>query len=157
MAQVVLHREDERSKAVRDVVAELLEMGEPRKRLAAEMSGLGIHYHLGEGHPLLGRRMPDHDLVTKDGARRVFTLLHTARPLLLNFGEPGSIDIGLWANRVQLIDARYADPWELPAIGVVPAPVAVLVRPDGYVAWVGDGSPVGLVEALTVWVGPRES
>ena len=55
-------------------------MDEPRKRFAAMMSGLDIHYDLGEGHPLLGRRMPDLDLVTADGPLRVFTLLHEARP-----------------------------------------------------------------------------
>ena len=121
-------------------------MDEPRKRFAAMMSGLDIHYDLGEGHPLLGRRMPDLDLVTADGPLRVFTLLHDARPVLLNLGEPGGFDITPWADRVRLIDAEYAGTWELPALGAVPAPAAVLIRPDGYVAWVGEprrrrGSP----------------
>src|SRR5882757_2946991 len=117
MAQVALLRPDDRSKAACEVVADLLRMDEPRKRWAAEMSGLGIHYDLGEGHPLLGRRMPDLDLVTADGPMRVFTLLHDARPVLLNLGEPGGIDVTPWADRVQLIDARYMGTWELPAIG----------------------------------------
>ena len=107
------------------------------------MSGLDIHYDLGEGHPLLGRRMPDLDLVTADGPLRVFTLLHDARPVLLNLGEPGGFDITPWADRVQLIDAEYAGAWELPALGAVTAPTAVLIRPDGYVAWVGDGTRPG--------------
>ena len=119
-------------------MTELLGLDEPRKRLAAEMSGLGIHYDLGEGHPLLGRRMPDLDLVTANGPLRVFTLLHDARPVLLNLGEPGSLDIAPWADRVQLVDAKYVGAWELPALGAVTAPTAVLIRPDGYVAWVGD-------------------
>ena len=110
---------------------------EPRSRLAAMMCGLDIHYDLGEGHPLLGRRMPDLDLVTAGGPRRVFTLLHDARPVLLNFGEPGGFDITPWADRVQLVDARYYGAWELPALGTVTAPAAALIRPDGYVAWVG--------------------
>ena len=129
-------------------------MNEPRKRLAAEMSGLGVHYDLGEGHPLLGRRMPDLDLVSASGPLRVFTLLQGARPVLLNFGEAGGFDITPWADRVQLIDAKYVGAWELPALGAVAAPTAVLIRPDGYVAWVGDLTQLGLAEALTTWFGP---
>ena len=143
MALVALRRPDDRTEALRDTIAELVGMDEPRRRLAAEMSGLGIHYDLGEGHPLLGRRMPDLDLVTADGSLRVFTLLHDARPVLLNLGEPGGFDITPWADRVQLIDAEYVGPWELPALGAVAAPTAALIRPDGYVAWVGDAHPTG--------------
>jgi 3-(3-hydroxy-phenyl)propionate hydroxylase len=154
MAQVALRRTDDRTKALGDTVAELLAMHEPRKRLAAEMSGLGVHYNLGEGHPLLGRRMPDLDLVTASGLLRVFTLLHRARPVLLNLGEPGRFDITPWADRVQLVEASYPGTWELPAIGTVTAPTAVLIRPDGYVAWVGDETPLGLGDALTTWFGP---
>ena len=153
MAQVALLRTDDRTDALREIVTELLSMVEPRKRIAAMMSGLDIHYDLGEGHPLLGRRMPDLDLVTANGPLRVFTLLHDARPVLINLGEPGGFDITPWADRVQAIDATYAGTWELPAIGVVTAPTAILVRPDGYVAWVGDTARVGLADALTMWVG----
>jgi 2-polyprenyl-6-methoxyphenol hydroxylase-like FAD-dependent oxidoreductase len=155
MAQVALMRIDDRIEAARDSVAELLSMDEPRKRYAAMMSGLDIHYDLGEGHPLLGRRIPDLDLATPNGPRRVFTLLHDARPVLLNFGEPGGFDITPWAERVQLIDATYVGTWELPAIGAVTAPTAALVRPDGHVAWVGDGTDTGLRDALTTWFGSR--
>ena len=154
MAQVALRRPDDRTKALRDTMSELLSMDEPRKRFAAMMSGLDIHYDLGEGHPLLGRRMPDLDLVTANGPLRVFTLLHDARPVLLNLGEPGGFDITPWADRVQLIDAKYAGTWELPALGAVTAPTAVLIRPDGYVAWVGDRTQLGLADALTTWFGP---
>ena len=119
------------------------------------MAGLDLHYDLGEGHPLLGRRMPDLDLVTANGPLRVFTLLHDARPVLLNLGEPGGFDITPWADRVQLIDANYVGTWELPALGTVAAPTAVLIRPDGYVAWVGeDRTQLGLTDALTTWFGP---
>ena len=154
MAHVALRRPDDRTEALRDTIAELLEADEPRRRFAAMMSGLDIHYDLGEGHPLLGRRMPDLDLVTADGPLRVFTLLHDARPVLLNLGEPGGFDITPWADRVQLIDAEYAGTWELPALGEVTAPTAVLIRPDGYVAWVGDLTQQGLADALTTWFGP---
>ena len=154
MAQTALLRPDDRIDALRGTVAELLSMEEPRKRFAAMMSGLDIHYDLGEGHPLLGRRMPDLDLVTASGPLRVFTLLHHARPVLLNLGEPGGFDIPPWADRVQLIDAKYVGTWELPALGAVTAPTAVLIRPDGYVAWVGDPAGPGLADALTTWFGP---
>jgi len=158
MASIVLRREDERTKALRDTIAELLGMDEPRKRFAAMMSGLDIHYDihcdLGDRHPLVGRRMPDLDLVTANGPLRVFNLLHDARPVLLNLGDPGGFDITPWADRVQLIDAKYVGTWELPAIGAVTAPTAVLVRPDGYVAWVAGLPQVGLADALTTWFGP---
>jgi 3-(3-hydroxy-phenyl)propionate hydroxylase len=155
MAQVALLRPaDARLEALRDTVADLLSMDEPRKRFAAMMSGLDIHYDLGEGHPLLGRRMPDLDLVTSGGPLRVFTLLHDARPVLVNLGEPGGFDITPWADRVQSIDAEYGGTWELPALGAVAAPTAVLVRPDGYVGWVGDLTEPGLPDALTTWFGP---
>jgi 3-(3-hydroxy-phenyl)propionate hydroxylase len=154
MAQVALMRVDDRIEALRDTVSELLGMDEPRKRFAAMMSGLDIRYDLGEGHPLLGRRMPDLDLVTANGPLRFFTLLHRARPVLLNLEATGGFDITPWLDRVHLIDAECGGPWELPAIGAVTAPNAVLVRPDGYVAWVGDSTQVGLVDALSTWFGP---
>ena len=153
MAQVALRRPDERTNALRDTIAELLRMDEPRRRFAAMMSALDIHYDLGEGHPLLGRRMPDLDLVTANGPLRVFRLLHVARPVLLNLGEPGGFDITPWADRVQLMDAKYDGVWELPALGAVTAPAAVLIRPDGYVAWVGELTQLGLADALTTWFG----
>jgi len=155
MAQVaLLRRAEERIKALRDTVSELLGMDEPRKRFAGMMSGLDIRYNLGEGHPLLGRRMPDLDLVTAKGPLRTFTLLHDARPVLLNFSEPGHLDITHWADRVQLVDAKYLGVWELPVIGTVTAPAAALIRPDGYVAWLADKTDQGLAEALTTWFGP---
>ncbi|MBZ9993871.1 FAD-dependent monooxygenase [Mesorhizobium sp. BH1-1-4] len=154
MAQVALRRMDARTKALGDTVAELLAMDEPRKRIAGEMSGLGVHYDLGEGHALLGRRIPDVDLLTANGPLRLFRLLHDARPVLLNLGEPGRLEIAPWADRLRRIDAKYAGAWELPVIGAVAAPTAVLIRPDGYVAWVGDKTDLGLAEALAVWFGP---
>jgi 3-(3-hydroxy-phenyl)propionate hydroxylase len=155
MVQAALQRRDDRMVALVDLVSELATMDEPRKRVAGTISGLDIHYDFGEGHPLLGRRMPDLDLVTADGPLRVFELLHDARPVLLNLGEPGRIDITPWADRVQMLDGSYKGDWELPVLGAVTAPTAVLVRPDGYVAWVGDGTDLGLAGALTTWFGPR--
>lgn len=153
MAQGVLHRPEERIKALVDVVSEIATMDEPRKLLAGIISGLDIHYDLGDGHPLLGRRMPDLDLVTTEAPLRVFELLHGARPVLLNLDRPGGFDIAPWADRVQLVEAAYAGEWELPVLGPVAAPAAVLIRPDGYVVWVGEGTDSGLADALTAWFG----
>ncbi|HET6344592.1 MAG TPA: FAD-dependent monooxygenase [Myxococcota bacterium] len=153
LVHTALDRGDDRTAALRDTMADLMCMDAPRRRYAAMMSGLDIHYDLGEGHPLLGRRMPDLDLVTADGPMRLFTALHAARPLLVNLGAPGSVDVGPWADRVRRIDARYEGPWDLPALGTVPAPDAALIRPDGHVAWTGQGSDAGLRESLTRWFG----
>jgi 2-polyprenyl-6-methoxyphenol hydroxylase-like FAD-dependent oxidoreductase len=153
MAQTALTRSDPRIDAVRDTIAGLLTLEEPRKQVAGMIAGLDIHYDLGDGHPLLGRRMPDLDLVTADGPVRVFALLHDARPVLLDLGGPG-LDVAPWAHRVRLVHAEPVDGWELPVIGAVPAPTAVLVRPDGHVAWVGERTGAGLHDALTTWFGP---
>jgi 2-polyprenyl-6-methoxyphenol hydroxylase-like FAD-dependent oxidoreductase len=156
MAQTALSRGDERMEAVRESVAELLQMDEPRKRYAAMMTGLDVHYDLGAGHPLLGRRMPDLDVLTADGPRRVFSFLHDARPVFLNLGEPGAFDLASWSTRVRRVGGTYAGAWDLPVLGTVAAPAAVLVRPDGHVAWVEDGTPgadARLRQALSTWFG----
>jgi len=153
MAQVALTVGDDRHRALHTSVAELLRLEEPRKRTAGMLTGLDIHYDLGEGHPLLGRRMPDLDVVTADGPTRVFDLLHDARPVLLNLGAPGGFDISPWAGRVKLVDATYTGEWELPVLGKVAAPPAVLVRPDGHVAWAGPPEDPQLPDALTSWFG----
>ena len=153
MAQVALARTDERSQALRDTVLDMLGMDEPRTRIAAMISALDIHYDLGEGHPLLGRRMPDLDLHTADGPTRVFALLHDARPVLLDLGEPGGFDIAPWADRVRLVEAEHDGEWELPVLGGIDAPLAVLIRPDGHVAWTGDLTDSELPRALTTWFG----
>jgi len=155
MAQIALRRRaDDGLIAAREIVSELLVMDEPRKRFGAMMSGLDIRYDLGEGHALLGRRMPDLDLMLDGQKLRLFTLLHSARGVLLDFGKQGGIDVTPWADRIEMVDADYYGAWQLPAIGQVVAPKAVLVRPDGHVAWVGDQSRRGLAEALTKWFGP---
>jgi len=153
MAQIALRGSDDRHQALRDTMTELLSMDEPRRRIAAVLSGLDIHYDLGEGHPLLGRRMPDLDLHTAEGLTRVFTLLHDARPVLLNLGEPGGFDISPWANRVRLADAKHDGVWELPVLGEIAEPPAVVIRPDGHVAWAGDLTDPELPQALATWFG----
>jgi 2-polyprenyl-6-methoxyphenol hydroxylase-like FAD-dependent oxidoreductase len=157
MAATAINRGDDRTTALREAMSELLKLDEPRKRYAGMMSGLDVHYDLGAGHPLLGRRMPDLDIVTADGPQRVFALLHAARPVLLDLGEPAVLDIAPWADRVRRVAARYTGTWELPVIGAVTAPTAALIRPDGYVAWVGTGSDAGLHDALTTWFGKPKS
>jgi len=153
-AQVALATPDERHQSLRQAMADLLQMDEPRRHIAGMLSALDVRYDLGDGHPVLGRRMPDLDLITADGPTRVFALLHDARPVLVNLGEPGGADLGPWANRVRAIDATSARRWELPVIGEVPAPAAVLVRPDGHVAWAGDLGDPALPAALATWFGP---
>ena len=157
MAQVALSHVDDRSKALREAVLEMLTMDEPRKRTAGMISGLDVHYDLGEGHPLLGRRMPDLDLQAADGPTTVFALLHDARPVLLNVGEPDELDMSPWSGRIHQVDAAAEGAWDLPVIGPVPAPAAVLIRPDGYVAWTGSLSDPGLPDALATWFGGRAS
>ena len=105
----------------------------------------------------VGRRMPDLDLTTADGPVRVYTLLHDARPVLVNLGEPGGADIAGWANRVRVVDATYDGPWHLPVVGEVAAPSAVLIRPDGHVAWAGDVGDHDLPRALATWFGAADA
>src|SRR5690349_14519358 len=157
MAQVALLRTDDRTDALREITSEILRMDQPRKRIAGMMTGLDIRYDFGDGHPLLGRRMPDLDLITANGEMRTFTLLHDGKGVLLNFSAPGHPDIAPWADRIRPVDARYAGAWELPVIGTVTAPDTVLIRPDGYVAWAGDKTGNGLTDALAKWFGaPRK-
>ena len=139
---------------MRDTISDLLQFDGPRIQLAGLLSGLDVHHDFGEGHPLLGRRMPDLDLTTDKGPMRACELLHEARTVLLDLGEPGSIDITPWADRVQHVRADHTGPWELPVVGTVSSPAAVLIRPDGHVAWVGEGATTGLASALTTWCGP---
>jgi 2-polyprenyl-6-methoxyphenol hydroxylase-like FAD-dependent oxidoreductase len=153
MAQTALTNPDDRNQAARGTIVELLGMDEPRRYIAGMLSGLDVHYDLGDGHPLLGRRMPDLDVQTADGPTRVFALLHDARPVLLNLGEPGAFDISPWADRVRSVDASYDGVWDLPVVGEVTAPPALLLRPDGYVAWAGDVTDPELPRALATWFG----
>jgi hypothetical protein len=148
-----LRGSDARTDALRNTMKELLAMDGPRRRIAGMLSGLDVHYDLGGGHPLLGRRMPDLDLVTASGPTRVYALLHGARPVLLDLAGPDRFDISAWSDRVQLVEADTADRWELPVLGDVTTPTAVLVRPDGHVAWVEDGNPSDVRDALTAWFG----
>jgi 3-(3-hydroxy-phenyl)propionate hydroxylase len=157
MAQRALGATDARTGALRDLLAVLLTMEEPRKHVAGMISGLDVHYDLGDGHPILGWRMPDLDVTTTDGSVRVFGLLHDARPVLLNLGEPGAFDVSPWANRVRVVDATYDGVWELPVLGEVAAPPAVLIRPDGHVAWAGDVQDHELVRALVTWFGEADA
>jgi len=153
LALTALSRGDERTNALRELTARMMQLDEPRKWYGAMMSGLDVRYDLGEGHPLLGRRMPDLDIVTADGPTRIFALLHDARPLLLNFGGPGSLLIEGCGDRVKVVDATYDGVCELPVVGEVSTPSAILIRPDGHVAWIGDGSSEGLHEACAAWFG----
>jgi len=157
MGASALQRHDPRIVAVCELMRELVGMDEPRRHISGLISGLDVRYDLGEGHPLLGRRMPDLDLDTAGGRTRVYETLREGRAVLINLGQPTSLNIGPWADRVRSVNASHEGVWELPVIGVVAAPSAVLIRPDGHVAWVGDDTASGLVEALTRWFGSPPS
>ncbi|MEV4419017.1 FAD-dependent monooxygenase [Patulibacter sp. NPDC049589] len=154
MAMGTMQRRDGHMDALVETVSELAALPDARRLLTGLASGLDVRYDLGEGHPLLGRRMPDLDLETADGPVRAFALLHDARPVLLHLGVPGRLGVAGWSDRVRLVDARHDGAWELPVLGAVAAPDAVLIRPDGHVAWVGDGPAAGLEDALARWFGP---
>jgi 2-polyprenyl-6-methoxyphenol hydroxylase-like FAD-dependent oxidoreductase len=153
MAAVALRRPDDRTTALRETVADLLGIEATRQHLAGQLSGLSIAYDFGPGHPLLGHRVPDLDLVTAAGPSRLYAPLHPGRPLLVIFA--GSIEISGWADRVETLAATTSGPWILPALGPVPAPSAILIRPDGHIAWAGQGTDEGLPEALTRWFGQQ--
>lgn len=153
MAQTALSNSDDRHRALHATMTELLGMDEPRRCIAGMIAGIDVHYDLGEGHPLLGRRMPDFDLQTANGPTRLFALLHEARPVLLNLSGSAGFDVTPWAGRVRIVDASYDGVWELPIIGEIAAPPAVLIRPDGHVAWVGDLADPGLRQELERWFG----
>jgi 3-(3-hydroxy-phenyl)propionate hydroxylase len=154
MAHVALSTQDDRHDALRQTVAELVALDEARRHLGARLSGLDVRYDFGDGHPLVGRRVPDVDLETPDGPTRVFALLHAARPVLLDLSGAGAVDLTPWADRVRRVDAGSSGAWELPLVGEVSAPGAVLIRPDGHVAWAGDPTDPALADALTAWCGP---
>lgn len=159
-AQVALATDDPRHQSLRELLGDLLAFDATRRHVAAMVCGLDVRYDLGDGHPVVGRRMPDLDLETADGPTRVAALLHEARPVLLCLAgadaadEGDDVDPAPWADRVRRVDATHDGPWELPVIGEVPAPAAVLIRPDGHVAWAGDLTDPALPEALTTWFGP---
>jgi 3-(3-hydroxy-phenyl)propionate hydroxylase len=155
MAAVALGTPDDRHDALRETMADLLGMDEPRRHFAAMLCGLDIRYELGDGHPLIGRRMPDLDLETGDGPTRVFTLLHDARPLLLDVRAHAEADrappLPTATRRARIVRAVHDGPWALPLVGEVEAPEAVLIRPDGHVAWAGDATDPALPRALARW------
>ena len=157
MAQRAAGGDDERAAALRTFLAEVLPMDQPRRHLGAMISGLDVSYDLGDGHPLLGRRMPDLDLTTDDGTTTVFSLLHDARAVLLELDGHVEVDVAPWAARVRRVTATCEGAWTLPVLGDVPAPAAVLVRPDGHVAWVGEESADGMAVALTQWFGAPQA
>jgi 3-(3-hydroxy-phenyl)propionate hydroxylase len=154
MAQTALNSPDDRHRALHATMTELLGMDEPRRHVAGMIAGLDVRYHVGEGHPLLGRRMPDLDLQTAEGPTRVFALLREARPMLLDLTGSDGLEVTPWAGRVRFVQASYDGTWEIPIVGEIAPPPAVLIRPDGHVAWVGELADPGLPRAIQRWFGP---
>jgi 2-polyprenyl-6-methoxyphenol hydroxylase-like FAD-dependent oxidoreductase len=153
MASVAIAIQDDRHQALREILGDLVKLDEARRHLGGLLSGLDVRYDLGSEHPLVGRRMPDLDLETADGPTRAFTLLHDARPILLSLAGADAAAGSPLPGRARRVDAHADDPWDLPVIGSVRAPQAILVRPDGYVAWAGDPADPALAAALATWFG----
>ncbi|GHA42183.1 putative monooxygenase [Streptomyces tauricus] len=159
-AQAALTRPGAQTDALRDVFGSLIAFDDVNRYLAGMLTALDIRYPLDGDHPLTGRRVPDADLKTPEGATRVHELLHTARPVLLDLR--GSAEVaavaGEWAGLVDLVEARSDDDWRVPAVGRIPAPAALLIRPDGHVAWASAADAPdtsALRTALATWLGPR--
>ncbi len=153
MADVALQRRDPRSVALGERMAELAVMEAPRKFLVADRSGLAIKYDLENDHPLVGRRIPDLDIVVGGEKRRIYDYLHRARPVLFSFAGGADPVLVPGSDRVQRVSALCDAPWDLPVIGRVPTPDAVLLRPDGYVAWAGSLDDERLRDAMGFWFG----
>ncbi|MGW1613828.1 FAD-dependent monooxygenase [Streptomyces sp. NPDC002285] len=137
---------------LRRLFGELVGIEAVRRHLVGLVTGLDIGYDMGEGgHPLLGHRLPDQELLVGDEKSSTYELLTRGRPLLLNLrgGDAVTEAAAGWADRVDVVAASRPDP---------AAPAAdLLVRPDGYIAWVGTGGSAGLAEALQRWFGPAGS
>lgn len=153
LAQVALSRGDASHLALRDTMTDIFSMDEPRKRIAGMISGLDIHYPMGEGHPLIGRRMPDLVIHAEPGKISVYSLLHTAKPIFLNLKESSDFDIPQSETRILQVNAGYTGPWELPVLGKIDAPESILIRPDGYIAWAGDIKHLDLTRVLSSQFG----
>ncbi|HEU5472379.1 MAG TPA: FAD-dependent monooxygenase [Actinophytocola sp.] len=163
-AQAALARPGPQTDALREVFGSLMVFDDVNQYLRGMLTALDIRYPTDGDHPLDGRRVPDADLKTADGATRVYELLHAGRPVLLDLH--GSTEVAAaaegWADRVDLVEARSEDDhWPVPAIGEIPAPAALLIRPDGHVAWAADAGDApdtaALRTALTTWFGPAQS
>jgi 2-polyprenyl-6-methoxyphenol hydroxylase-like FAD-dependent oxidoreductase len=154
LALTALERGDDGHEALRAMTKELMESQQARQRYLAMVSGLDIRYGSADEHPLLGRRMPDLEVTTAEGPRRIFSMLHAGRPVFLNLGAHGDFDIARWADRVSRVDGQYTGAWMLPASEPVGVPTAVLIRPDGHVAWVSQQSAASMESALNSWFGP---
>ncbi|MEV6731507.1 MULTISPECIES: FAD-dependent monooxygenase [unclassified Streptomyces] len=159
-AQSALARPGAQTDALREVFGSLMVFDDVNRHLRLMLTALDIRYPVDVDHPLAGRRVPDADLKTPEGTIGVYDLLHAGRPVLLDLS--GSAEVAAvakgWADRVDLVEARSEDDqWAVPAIDQVPAPAALLIRPDGHVAWACDGGAPdtsALRTALTTWFGP---
>lgn len=156
-AQTALSRPGPHTDALRDTVGDLIGTDQVRHRLARMITALDIRYDTGDDHPLAGRRVPDVDLVTDSGETRVCELLRTGRPILLRCNGNRKHGGSAWYDGIDIVDAVAREArWTVPGAGEIAAPAAVLVRPDGYAAWVADEPGAeGLAEALSTWVGGR--
>ncbi|MFE1291391.1 FAD-dependent monooxygenase [Streptomyces sp. NPDC058751] len=136
--------------ALREVFGDLIRLDQVQRRLVGAVTGLDIVYGGGAdgGHPLLGRRLPEQELAVDDAKTTTFELLRSGRAVLLDMHDSAEVRASAagWSDRVDIVTASRLDP---------SAPAAsLLVRPDGYVAWVStDGTPEGLTGELSRWFG----
>ena len=133
-----------------DVFVELVAYPQVQRHLVGMVTGLDIRYDVGPGgHPLLGRRLPKHDLLVGERKTTTYDLLGTGRAVLLDLDDDAELRgiAAAWSDRVDTVTASRHDPTAPPA--------SLLVRPDGYVAWVraDDAGPDGLRAALARWFG----
>ncbi|MDX3691337.1 FAD-dependent monooxygenase [Streptomyces europaeiscabiei] len=153
-AQGMLFLSGDEMQPLRDVLAELIRYDDVSRHLAGMVSGLDIRYDLGAGdHPLLGMRMPRQELITASGKTTSTELLHQARGVLLDLADDPRLreTAGGWADRVDVVTVT---PHDLRPGSPLEGTRAVLVRPDGYVAWTSPGSGAGPADALGHWFGP---
>ena len=153
-AQTFLGHPGPHADALRETIATLVSIDAANDTLGMMIAALDLKYPVDGGHPLLGRRVPDLDLKTADGTVRLYELLHQGRPVLLDFDGGLGDALRGWTDRVDAV--RPTGDWSIPAVGDIPASAALLVRPDGYVAWL-PGTSVELRTALETWFGPELS
>jgi len=163
LAQRILYLSGPEMDPMQEVMAELLGYEDVRRHLVGMVTGLDIRYDVGPGdHPLVGRRLPNTEIATdsgRPGGTAAFQFLHSGRGVVLDLAGDEAIRAAAagWPDRVDAVTAASR-----PAGALVDVE-AVLVRPDGYIAWIGAGGSglAGLPDALTRWFGqprdPREA
>ncbi len=138
---------------LRELMGELIQYDDVKRHLSGLVSGLDVRYDVGEGtHPLLGRRLPPRTLTGAEGPTTTMELLHAGRGVLIDLADDPALREAAapWQDRVTTATVRPQD-----TEPVLTATTALLVRPDGYIAWATDttADPAALRTALHRWFG----